>query len=93
MDLTVNLKDANDIDHIDIGLQPTPFHSRTSKMNINQQWTEWCGYATATSYIDAHIEYFATRNTCAVFFNTRRPLQNIKSHPRTRQLPQQAIPL
>ncbi len=67
MDLTVKLRNADDIDHIDIGVQPTPFHSRTSKMNINQQWVEWCGYATAVSYMDAHIEYFATRNTCAVF--------------------------
>ena len=67
MDLTVNLKNADEIDHIGIGLQHTPFHSRTSKMNINQQWVEWCGYATAASYMDAHIEYFATRNTCAVF--------------------------
>ena len=67
MPLEVKLKQSDEIDHIAIGLQHTPFHSRTSKMNMNQQWTQWCGFATAVSYVDAHIEYFSTRNTCGVF--------------------------
>lgn len=67
MPLKAQLQHCDDIDHVATGLLPSPFHSRSSKMNINQQWIEWNGYATAVYYADAHIEYFSTRNTCGVF--------------------------
>ena len=58
---------ADAIAHVHDGVICTPFHSRTSAMNINKQWVEWNGYAVATYYADAHLEYFSTRNTCGVF--------------------------
>jgi aminomethyltransferase len=67
MPLQSNLQSADAIDHVHNGIMQSPFHSRTSAMNINQQWVEWNGYAASVYYADAHIEYFATRNTCAVF--------------------------
>jgi aminomethyltransferase len=45
----------------------SPFHARSSALNINHQWANWNGYSSALSFADAHLEYFATRNTCAVF--------------------------
>ena len=67
MPLKAHLQSADAIDHVHNGILPSPFHSRSSQLNINQQWGEWNGYASATYYADAHLEYFATRNTCAVF--------------------------
>jgi glycine cleavage system T protein (aminomethyltransferase) len=67
MPLQAKLRLAEDIDHIQLGVMQTPFYPRTSVLNINQQWVEWNGYATAVYYSDAHIEYFSTRNTCGVF--------------------------
>jgi aminomethyltransferase len=63
----IALKAAHEIDHVAPGIQASPFFSRTSAMNINQQWIEWNGFASAVYYADAHLEYFATRNTCGVF--------------------------
>jgi aminomethyltransferase len=67
MPLKAQLQPADAIDHVQVGVLPTPFHSRTSRLNINQQWVAWNGYQTAVYYADAHLEYFSTRNTCAVF--------------------------
>ena len=67
MPLKAHLQHHSDIDHVHTGILHTPFHSRTSKLNINQQWGVWNGYASAMSFADSHLEYFATRNTCAVF--------------------------
>ena len=67
MPLTAHLQAAEDIEHVRPGLLQSPFYSRISELNLNQQWIEWNGYASAVYYADAHLEYFATRNTCAVF--------------------------
>jgi len=67
MPLQVQLKSAEAIDHVHTGVMPTPFHRRSSAMNINQQWHVWNGFASAVYYGDAHLEYFATRNACAVY--------------------------
>ena len=67
MPVTVNLQNAGAIAHVHRGILPTPFHSRTSALNLNQQWSEWNGFASAAYYGDAHLEYFSTRNTCGVF--------------------------
>ena len=67
MPLTAQLQNAEDIAHVHEGILHSPFHRRTSALNINEQWVPWNGYAAAAYYADAHLEYFATRNTCAVF--------------------------
>lgn len=67
MPTTVNLRAADSIDHVNPGLQPSPFHVRTRTLNLNQAWSEWNGFASADYYADDHLEYFATRNACAVF--------------------------
>ena len=67
MPLTAHLQAAQDIDHVHTGVMQTPFHSRINALNTNQQWAVWNGYASAVYFADAHLEYFATRNTCAVF--------------------------
>lgn len=63
----VQLQSADRIAHVHQGILPTPFHSRSSRLNLNQQWSEWNGFASAVYYADAHLEYFASRNTCGVF--------------------------
>ncbi len=67
MPLEANLLPADAIAHVHDGALPSPFHSRTSAMNRNKSWIVWNGYAAASYYADAHIEYFSTRNTCGVF--------------------------
>jgi aminomethyltransferase len=67
MPLKAQLQSADAIAHVHTGILPSPFHSRTSRLNLNQQWSEWNGYASARYYTDAHLEYFSTRNTCGVF--------------------------
>lgn len=67
MPLKASLRPADTIDHVPAGIMHSPFHSRTSNLNTNQQWIAWNGYASAVYYADAHLEYFATRNTCGVF--------------------------
>ncbi|MGL4565569.1 MAG: aminomethyltransferase family protein, partial [Halioglobus sp.] len=63
----VQLQSADRIAHVHQGILPTPFHSRSSRLNLNQQWSEWNGFASAVYYADAHLEYFASRSTCGVF--------------------------
>ncbi len=47
--------------------RPTPFHSRTSKLNKNLKWKEWGGYFTATSYESHHdSEHAAIRYSVGV---------------------------
>ncbi len=67
MPLKAELQSADAIAHVHMGILPTPFHSRTSRLNLNQQWSEWNGFASAVYFADSHLEYFATRNTCGVF--------------------------
>lgn len=63
----VQLQRADSIAHVHRGILPTPFHSRSSRLNLNQQWSEWNGFASAVYYADSHLEYFSSRNTCGVF--------------------------
>ena len=46
---------------------PTPFHPRTSELNLLNQWHSWKGYTTSDAYFDASLEYFACRNATGVF--------------------------
>ena len=52
------------IAHVPNGCIGSPFHERTSKINFSQSWMDWNGYLAANFYMDEHLEYFSTRNTC-----------------------------
>jgi aminomethyltransferase len=58
---------AEDINHVPLQLEKSPFHARYEAINNGMQWEEWNGFASAVTLKDSHLEYFATRNTCAVF--------------------------
>ena len=46
---------------------PTPFHSRTSKVSLSQDWKEWAGYYAACTYDVSHeSEYLAIRHSAAL---------------------------
>ena len=45
----------------------TPFHSRTAALCRTHHWGNWAGYTTVQVYEDVEIEYFAARNTAALF--------------------------
>lgn len=48
-------------------LKTTPFHERTSKLCIPQNWRRWAGYLVAGSYeLTLDREYWAIRNSAAV---------------------------
>lgn len=48
-------------------MRHTPFHSRIAAACETNQWEDWKGYTTPLSYTDVELEYFAIRNSCAVF--------------------------
>ena len=45
----------------------TPFYSRQAKVDRLNAWHEWKGYSSADAFYDAELEYFAIRNSTAVF--------------------------
>ena len=45
----------------------TPFHSRVAAACEFNDWGSWKGYTTPRAYNDVELEYFAIRNTAAVF--------------------------
>src|SRR5512140_3585358 len=48
-------------------LRRTPFHERTSKMCLPQNWRRWAGYIAAGSYeLSLDREYWAIRNAAAL---------------------------
>lgn len=67
MPLEARLQAHDAIDHVPYGAIGTPFHARKSALNLNQAWIVWNGYYAASYFRDPHLEYFATRNTCAVY--------------------------
>ena len=47
---------------------PTPFHSRTSRLNKSHEWRNWSGYLAAITYEPNHdYEYYAVRNSAGLF--------------------------
>jgi aminomethyltransferase len=45
----------------------TPFHPRTSQLNVGQNWRVWSGYFAASAYDVVHdYEYHAIRNSAAL---------------------------
>ncbi len=45
----------------------TPFHGRLSALDRLNEWHSWKGYQAADALYDAELEYFAIRNSTAVF--------------------------
>ena len=54
-------------EHYRTAVYQTPFHPRTSLLNVRNDWHRWKDYTTATTYFDEALEYAAIRNACAVF--------------------------
>ncbi|TDJ43345.1 MAG: aminomethyl transferase family protein [Gammaproteobacteria bacterium] len=53
--------------HFRKNVYPSPFHSRLEPLNKLKEWGRWHDYLSADTYICDSKEYFAVRNTCAVF--------------------------
>ena len=48
-------------------LKTTPFHERTSKLCLPQNWRRWAGYLAVGSYdLTLDREYWAIRNAAAL---------------------------
>ncbi|MEJ2085983.1 MAG: aminomethyltransferase family protein [Acidobacteriota bacterium] len=46
---------------------PTPFHVRTSKVSLSQDWKDWAGYYAACTYDVSHeSEYLALRHSAGM---------------------------
>ncbi len=45
----------------------TPFHSRTAELCRANEWSNWAGYTTVHVFTSVEQEYFAIRNTAALF--------------------------
>ena len=54
-------------EHFRTAVYQTPFHPRTSQLNVLNEWHRWKDYTTADAYFDDALEYAAIRNACAVF--------------------------
>jgi len=54
-------------EHFRTAVYQTPFHPRTSVLNVLNEWHRWKDYTTADAYFDEALEYAAIRNACAVF--------------------------
>jgi len=52
---------------ISLATARTPFHARTSQLNLRNEWKSWKGYTVSSVYDDAELEYFALRNSAGVF--------------------------
>jgi aminomethyltransferase len=46
---------------------PSPFYSRQEPLNHLKEWGRWADYLSPNAYTCSAMEYFACRNTCAVF--------------------------
>jgi len=57
----------NTKEHFRQAVFETPFHPRTSALNIRCEWHRWKDYITADAYYDEALEYAGIRNACAVF--------------------------
>jgi len=54
-------------EHFRTAVYQTPFHPRTSALNVLNVWHRWKDYTVADAYFDTPLEYAAIRNACAVF--------------------------
>jgi len=46
---------------------PSPFYTRQEPLNHLKEWGRWADYLSPRAYTCSAMEYFACRNTCAVF--------------------------
>ena len=53
--------------HYKTPLRQTPFHARTSALNVLNNWAAWSGYTTALCYRDAAMEHTAIRNAASAY--------------------------
>ncbi len=53
--------------HFRTAVYPTPFHPRSSQLNVLNEWHRWKDYTISDAYFDQALEYAAIRNACAVF--------------------------
>jgi len=49
------------------GRLKTPFHPRIAEIDKLNQWHNWKGYSSADAFYEPDLEYFAIRNSTAVF--------------------------
>lgn len=54
-------------EHFRTAVYQTPYHPRTSALNVLNVWHRWKDYTVADAYFDTPLEYAAIRNACAVF--------------------------
>ena len=54
-------------DHFKNHVYPSPFYSRQKEANKLKEWSRWADYLSVPAYYSASLEYFAARNSCAVF--------------------------
>ncbi len=64
-------------DHYKKSVYKTPFHERTSELNILNEWTRWKDYTVSTNYFRTDLEYFSVRNTTGVIDYTPMVKQKI----------------
>jgi aminomethyltransferase len=52
---------------VEQGRLRSPFHARLEQLDTLNSWAEWKGYSTANALYCEDMEYFAVRNSTAVF--------------------------
>ena len=55
------------VQEVQLDRKKSPFYSRQAKLDRLNQWHEWKGYSSADAFYNAELEYFAIRNSTAVF--------------------------
>ena len=55
------------IQEVPQGRLRTPFYPRLAEIDMLNQWHNWKGYSSADAFYDPDLEYFAVRNSTAVF--------------------------
>jgi len=61
------MRNALPKDHFKTPLWETPFHLRIAALASANEWYVWGGYKSAHAVRDEELEYFAIRNSAAVF--------------------------
>ncbi|MDH5500815.1 MAG: hypothetical protein OEY72_06910, partial [Gammaproteobacteria bacterium] len=55
------------VQQVDQGRLQSPFYPRYKALDRLDTWHTWKGYTSADALFDGELEYFAIRNSCAVF--------------------------
>jgi aminomethyltransferase len=76
--MTGSTVDFSAKDHYRTKVFPTPFYSRQEPLNHLKEWGRWADYLSPHAYTCCAMEYFACRNTCAVFDLTPMTKYRIK---------------